>query len=233
VTKLDDADAVREQYAAADNLRARKALYDYYEGPDARDEVFRHVADLRPRRVLEVGGGEGELSERLVRELGVELTFVDQSEGMVELARARGLAAQVGDVQELPFGDASFDTAVAAWMLYHVPDLERGLAELARVLEPGGHLVAVTNGERHLAELRALLDPAFAFSFTRENGAELLGRHFRAVERHDVEGVVTVPDRDAIVAYRDSLITAGSQRPLELELPVVTRTAVSIFVAAK
>ena len=34
--------------------------------------------------------------------------------------------------------DARFDTAVAAWMLYHVPDLDRGLAEIARVLTPGG-----------------------------------------------------------------------------------------------
>ena len=67
------------------------------------------------------------------------VTFVDLSQRMVELARARGIAdAHVGDVQELPFADASFDTVVAAWMLYHVPDLDRGLAEIARVLEPGG-----------------------------------------------------------------------------------------------
>ena len=50
---------------------------------------------------------------------------------------------------------ASFDTVVAAWMLYHVPDLDRGLAEIARVLTPGGRLVAVTNSELHLEEARA------------------------------------------------------------------------------
>ena len=42
---------------------------------------------------------------------------VDQSERMVELASARGVDACVGDVQELPFADESFDCAVAAWML--------------------------------------------------------------------------------------------------------------------
>ena len=62
--------------------------------------------------------------------------------------RGRGVDARVGDVQALPFEDASFDTVVAAWMLYHVPDLDRGLAEIARVLCPGGQLVAVTNSER-------------------------------------------------------------------------------------
>ena len=45
---------------------------------------------------------------------------------MVELARARGVDARVGDVQELPFADGAFDCVVAAWMLYHVPDLDRG-----------------------------------------------------------------------------------------------------------
>ena len=45
---------------------------------------------------------------------------------MVELARARGVDARVGDVQALPFEDESFDAALAAWMLYHVPDVERG-----------------------------------------------------------------------------------------------------------
>ena len=48
--------------------------------------------------------------------------------------QARGVHAVIGDVQELPFPDADFDCAVAAWMLYHVPDLDRGIAELARVL---------------------------------------------------------------------------------------------------
>ncbi len=44
----------------------------------------------------------------------------------------------------LPFGEGEFDVAVAAWMLYHAPDLDRALAELARVLKPAGRLVAVT-----------------------------------------------------------------------------------------
>ena len=77
--------------------------------------------------MLEVGGGEGELAERIVQELDVELVGIDQSEAMVAEQRARGISARVGDVQELPFEDGEFDVAVAAWMLYHVPDLDPAL----------------------------------------------------------------------------------------------------------
>src|SRR5262249_26806624 len=78
--------------------------------------------------------------------------------------RARGIDARVGDVQDLPFDEGEFDVAVAAWMLYHVPDLDRGLAELARVLKPEGVLVAVTNSVEHLQELWTLAERASAIA---------------------------------------------------------------------
>ena len=94
---------------------------------DARDLAFDAVAEVEPRRVLEVGCGRGELAERVIAPSSAcELVAIDQSERMVELTRARGVDARVGDVQALPFEDAAFDCAVAAWMLYHVPDLDRG-----------------------------------------------------------------------------------------------------------
>src|SRR5918911_5555528 len=99
----------------------------------------------------------GELAARIQDELGADVVAVDISPRMVELARGRGVDARVGDAQELPFAPGEFDCAVAAWMLYHIPDPDRALAELARVLERGGRLVAVTNAPDHLRELRALL----------------------------------------------------------------------------
>ena len=147
-------------------------------------------------------------------ELGAEVVALDVSERMVELARARGVDARVGDVQELPFADASFDTVVAAWMLYHVPDLDRGLAEIARVLAPGGRLVAVTNSElpsRGGACLRrrehgrsGFLQPG---QRRRDPRAAL-----RVVERTDVDGWVTFPDAEAIRRYIRSMIDRGRER---------------------
>src|SRR6185436_7427184 len=89
----------------------------------------------------------GAFAARLVEELpGVALLAVDQSSRFVELTRERGVPAQVQDVQHLLAPDAAYDVVLALWMLYHVPDLARGLAELRRVLRPGGRLVALTNG---------------------------------------------------------------------------------------
>ena len=234
--RFDDPGLVREQYASEAGLRARQALYRTREGPDAREVAFETVAALRPRRVLEVGGGPGEVSERIMRELGCEVAFVDISPRMVELARERGLDAELGDVQALRFADASFDCAVAAWMLYHVPDLDRGVSELARVLEPGGALVAVTNSDDHLRELRDLLPGGRPpMSFSRENGEEVLRRHFADVERRDVDAWTTAQTREMVRDYVASMasITGSPDALASFETPLRIRTAVSIFVARK
>ena len=139
---LNDPARVREEYETEAGLLGRRAAYRWADGPDAPELLFRAISELRPTSVLEVGCGPGELSDRMRIELGASVVAVDISARMVELARGRGVDARLGDVQELPFEDRSFDCAVAAWMLYHVPDVDRGLSELARVLRPGGHLVA-------------------------------------------------------------------------------------------
>jgi SAM-dependent methyltransferase len=229
---MNDPAHVREQYASEANLRARQAIYANREGPDAREVLFETIRALRPRRVLEVGGGPGELAERIARELGSRVDFVDISPRMVDLARARGIDAVVGDVQQLPFEDATFDVAVAAWMLYHVADLDRGLAELRRVLVPGGRLVAVVNAESHLKELHELFPRRFETPITRENCPSLLGRHFARVEQRDVDGWTSIPDREAVLAYVDSGFSIrDAERPPEFDLPFRVRYAATVFVA--
>ena len=151
--------------------------------------TFEAIAEVEPQAVLEVGCGEGELAERMVRELDAEVVAIDQSERMVELARERGVDARVGDVQQLPFEDASFDVVAAAWMLYHAPDIDGAVAELARVVRPGGRLVATTNTADHLQEVFALAGlEAFDMTFRTENGAEILGRHFTHTSRREMRG---------------------------------------------
>ena len=233
--RLDDPIGVREEYATEQGLAGRKAAYRFAEGPDARQVAFEAVAEPAPRRILEVGCGEGELAERFVRELGCDVVAIDQSERMVDLTRSRGVDARVADVQALPFRDGEFDCALAAWMLYHVRAVDRALAELARVLRPGGRLVAVTNSPEHLDELYALLGkervPA---SFDGDNGAELLRARFSSVQRRDAQGWIAFPDRNAAQSYVDASAQqfAGAELP-ELEGPLRVRRGPVVFVADK
>ena len=234
---FDDPELVRREYATEDGLRARAAVYEGVAGPDARDTAFEAVREAEPARVLEVGCGWGEFAERLMKELGVEVVAVDQSSRMVELSRERGVDARIADAQQLPFEDGSFDVSVANWMLYHVPDLDGALSELARVLRPGGRLVAATNSLDHLGELWSLVgrnrheEPVRFFS---ERAEEPLLRHFSSVERRDVKSSVTL-DEDAARGYIASSVVHKhlADRVPEFDGPLVATRWNTIFVATK
>jgi SAM-dependent methyltransferase len=229
----NDPALVAREYSTEKGLLGRRAAYQWSEGPDPREMTFQAVAEVAPQRVLEVGPGPGELSHRIKSELGADVVAVDISERMVELTRARGIEAIVGDVQDLPFADGWFDCAVAAWMLYHVPDVERGIAELARVVRPGGRLVAVANGADHWDGLRELVtDQRGELCFTSENGAELLGRSFARVERRDATGWIVFPDRQTAQEFVQSAMTLEGELP-EFDGPLRVRRSPYVFVAEK
>jgi SAM-dependent methyltransferase len=234
--RVDDPAFVRAQYETEANLAARKAVYARSEGPSALDAAFDAVAEAMPKCVLEVGGGEGELAERIVVELGADLVGVDQSERMVEIQRTKGLDARVADAQDLPFGDEEFDVVLAAWMLYHLPDRDRALAEIARVLRPGGRLVAATNAVDHMEELWDLAgrEPSIRrFTFRSENGEEALRRHFAKVERRDVRGWLTMDD-EAVRRYAESWDDLSpALAALPLDQPLRVRRHSAVFVADK
>ena len=232
--RLDDRDFVHGQYRSPERLETRISVWQ--PGPDGRtpqDVALSLLAAATPARLLEVGCGTGALAARCAAELGCEVMALDASAEMVRATRARGIDAVTGDVQELPFPDGAFDCAVAAWMLYHVPDLDRGVAELARVLRPGGRLVAITNGRESLAELYDLTGGERRDStFSSENGADVLARHFARVERHDVEVRAVFADRAAAAAYLESL----ERTDLAARLPgdmgrLVARGAPTVFAA--
>jgi 2-polyprenyl-3-methyl-5-hydroxy-6-metoxy-1,4-benzoquinol methylase len=91
MSSLNDPEAVREEYADEKRYARRMAKQETATGPDPYDVVFAAVEETKPRKVLEVGCGRGELAERMSRELSVHVVALDQSERMVELAAARGV----------------------------------------------------------------------------------------------------------------------------------------------
>jgi ubiquinone/menaquinone biosynthesis C-methylase UbiE len=201
---IDDPTDVRSQYLTEDNLETRRSVWHpTADGRDPTTEALDAVVAERPLRVLEIGPGTGGFAARVAAALpGVRLTAIDQSPRFVELTRARGIDAREGDVQDLPFGDEAFDVVAALWMLYHVPDVGRALAEIRRVLRPGGLFVAVTNGDGHLADLRREAGgDAVVTGFSTQNGEAQLRAHFTEVARSDLQPRAVFADSSIAEAY--------------------------------
>src|SRR5690606_36419610 len=103
--------------------------------------------------------------------------------------RATGVVA---DVADLPFVAEGFDAVIAMHMFYHVPDPARGMAEIARVLKPGGRAIVTTNGRDNMSELYALSAAAFGVAasdpaaaiFGFEEARTLMQAQFGNVAEH-------------------------------------------------
>jgi SAM-dependent methyltransferase len=201
---LTDPTLVSREYVELDRLSRRRLdqtgwLRDVGEPIET---LLSAIAEARPGRVLDAGCGNGRIAALLATR---EVVCVDQSAAAVAAARALGLEAVQADIQALPFEDATFDVVMSNWTLYHLPDLDAGLSEIARVLRPGCRFVGAYNRQDHLRELWQAVqyewppDP-----FSSETGVEALRRHFTAVERRDTNGDVLWESRDALTSYLDA-----------------------------
>ena len=147
------------------------------------------------------------------------------------LLHAEKISFAAVDIQNIPYPDHSFDAVIANMMLYHVPDLDKALAEVRRVLKPGGTFYCATYGETSIAQhLCALLEDfelatQLNKNFTLQNGGESLKRHFAAVERRDREDALAVTDIHDIVDYLYSLTSMYNLRPESRSAITETLTA--------
>jgi ubiquinone/menaquinone biosynthesis C-methylase UbiE len=104
--------------------------------------------DIRGMRsILDIGSGAGQIAGHLLRyaDPAARITCIDLSQNMLCRARRRLRSNRpsyvAADVCSLPFGDKSFDGATCGYVIEHVPDTRAGLAEIARVLRPGGRML--------------------------------------------------------------------------------------------
>lgn len=147
-------------------------------------QLYHHVAtqvELRGRKVLEVSCGHGGGASWLTRTLGpANYTGLDLNPSGIAFCRARhrvdGLSFVQGDAEHLPFPDASFDAVLNVEASHCYPSLPRFLAEVARVLQPGGHfLYADFRFASGFAEWEAALAAApLTLRSTRDISAEVL-----------------------------------------------------------
>jgi trans-aconitate methyltransferase len=128
------------------------------------------LLDPQPgERVLDIGCGDGALTERLV-EAGCRVVAIDASPDQVRAARERGLDARVADATSLPF-HGEFDAAFSNAVLHWIREPDAALAAIHRALAPGGRLVAELGGDGCVASIRAAFGAVLA---TRGIDAESL-----------------------------------------------------------
>ena len=137
----NDYDSFAEAYAAENEASLHNGYY-------CRPAILELAGDVAGRRVLDAGCGSGPIASAL-RDRGAVVAGFDSSAGMLELARRRlGPGADLhlaGLASPLPFGDGTFDDVIAALVLHYLKDWTGPLAELRRVLRPGGRLIVAVD----------------------------------------------------------------------------------------
>lgn len=153
-------------------------------------------------RWVEVGCGNGAFTEELIARCApLEVSALDPSPGQLDFARARPGAKmaqfQIADAQALPFPDRSFDAAAMALVITFIPDPAKAVAEMARVVRPGGMIATymwdTLNGGVPLAPIQGALE-SMGKTYSRVNSAaskrEVMQALWQAAGLQTVETIV-------------------------------------------
>jgi len=140
--------------------------------------ILDHLGDLAGKRVLDIGCGKGRFA-RIIKERNptADVWGLDMSEEMLKHV-PETILTRPGSMTELPFDDGSFDAAYATESLEHAVEIERAVAEMCRILKPGGRLVVIDKNAEHAGRLKT---PEWEKWFRREELEKLLRRHCRHV----------------------------------------------------
>lgn len=205
---------LEEQYKDGSRFAERlRIMQQMTDTPIDYEWLFQQIRKTPGCHVLELGCGPGYLWQFNKEHIPAdwEITLSDFSPGMLKDAWRnlagieRNFAFQVIDAQTIPYPDASFDRVIANCVLYHVPNLPRALAEIRRVLKPGGYFYAATFSEKIFAEVayfsRAAGIPSWlgTIGFSLENGHEQLATAFSPVELHRLENALVITEVEPLV----------------------------------
>ena len=229
---LNDRAAVQRQYRTAGKLSTRISLHSKYSTNKQGfgNWITSHYQIESGMSVLELGCGTGEMwagRDEIISRCG-RLVLSDFSEGMLDRAKETlrgraGIEYRVIDIQDIPFADQSFDAVIANMMLYHVPDLPKGLREVRRVLKADGTFYCATYGENGIMAFlcRLFADYGIRYhantSFTLQNGEKQLKTAFPCVRRLLYEDSLEVTDAEDMADYIFSLTGMADLQKLPRE----------------
>lgn len=217
--KINEPLCVKEQYQKSNNLKTRISIHDKYSTNKMglANWYFTIYKIENGMRVLELGCGTGSMwvdHKEAVQKCS-NIVFSDLSEGMLAEAKSNigefpNVEYKVIDIQEIPYEDNYFDIVIANCMLYHVPNIDKAVSEVSRVLKKGGHFYASTTGGNGIMETIARileLDLIYVNTFSLENGAEQLEPYFSKVRIERYKDSLEVTNIDDLMEYIYSGIT--------------------------
>jgi ubiquinone/menaquinone biosynthesis C-methylase UbiE len=140
--------------------------------------IREHLGDLCGKRVLDVGCGKGRFA-RIFHEQDpeAEVWGLDISEEMLRFVPT-GIHTRAGSMTELPFEDGFFDAAYATESLEHAVEIDKAVAEICRVVKPGGRIAVIDKNADKWGKLET---PEWERWFTRKELERPLKRHCRQV----------------------------------------------------
>jgi len=144
--------------------------------------IREHLGGISGKRILDVGCGKGRFARIFhEQEPAAEIWGVDLSEAMLRFVPA-GIHTRAGSMTELPFEDGFFDGAYATESLEHAVEIETAVAEICRVVKPGGRIAIIDKNAEKWGQLET---PEWEKWFTRAELERLLRRHCSQVSsRH-------------------------------------------------
>jgi len=136
--------------------------------------ILEYFGDLNGKRVLDVGCGKGRFARVLAeRYPQASMVAFDLAEAMLRSVPS-GVHACAGSMTALPFASGAFDCAYATESLEHAVDIEAAVAEICRMVRPGGRIVIIDKNAREWGRLKT---PEWEKWFDRKELEKLLGRH--------------------------------------------------------
>jgi ubiquinone/menaquinone biosynthesis C-methylase UbiE len=163
----------------------------------AEEVVSAYTEPIIDQHVLDIGAGTGAVSRAVIRR-GGRPTAVDAAEDMVAHMRAHGLDAVSGDLLSLPFDDAAFDGAIAAFSVSHTDDPVRALREARRVVRRDGVIVVGVHAAKSAGAHKDIVDRvAMGFGFVHPSWHDRL--------KQELEPLTNTPTTLAACASRAGL----------------------------
>ena len=223
MNSINEINTVKKQYQNANNLNTRISIHDKYSTNKMGfgNWIYSNYSIPDGSKVLELGCGTATMWIERDKIDKCSLILSDLSEGMLNVAQNnlsnyKDIEYKVIDIQDIPYEDNSFDIVIANMMLYHVPDINKALAEVKRVLKKDGVFYAATYGEHGIIDYLSKLLSSLGVedntnkNFTLQNGMNILNPYFNSVIRLNYEDSLEVTNVDDIVDYIYSLASMTS-----------------------